>query len=501
MKLPSYKDLFGQGSQRTSRGLTLAVLASLQIFSTAYAQAPEPAKEEAPVVAATPTPKAKPKPVAKAAAKTAEAAPAKDGVGEQIKFNVEKYQLPNGLTVLLAEDHSAPLITYQTWFRVGSKNDENGYTGMAHLFEHMMFRGAKRYTGQQFDDLLQSNGGNNNAFTSFDYTGYYENLPSSKLELAIDLESDRMENLQVNAENLKAEREVVKEERRMRVENSPMGVLREALFATIYKVSPYRRPVGGTMADMNAITLEKAQEFHTIYYAPNNATVVVAGDFDPADAKRLIEKYYGHIPSKTIPETKFPAEPKQTAPRSEFITHDVQATQFAISYHTPPSGSDDSYALDLLANIMGSGTSSRLYQRLVYKEQSVAAVGAYNMTLQNAGDFQIFVTMSPKGNFTKVERGIMGELWRPRNMLVKPEELQKAKNQIMKTYVDSLKTIHGKGEALALNETLFRDYSVIFREIDRYNKVTPEQIRAVAKKYLSPEGASLVALKPKGKVK
>lgn len=420
-----------------------------------------------------------------------------DDVGALIKFSVEKYQLPNGLTVLLHEDHSTPTISYQTWFRVGSKNEQPGFTGIAHLFEHMMFKGAKRYSGEQFDLMLQANGATNNAFTTQDYTGYYENLPSSKLELVMDIESDRMENLQITEDNLKSEREVVKEERRFRVDNNPMGILREALFGTAFRVHAYRWPVIGYMADLNNITLEKANEFYRTYYAPNNATLVIAGDFDSAAAKRLVEKFYGGIKAQTIPESKIPPEPRQTSARSQYISHDVQTTQFALSYPTTKAGTDESYALDLLANMMGSGMSSRLYQRLVYKEQNVATVAAYNLTLQDSGQFQIYVTMKPGQNFATAERAIMGELWRPRNILVKPDELQKAKNQVMKSYVDSLKTIHGKAEALAMNETLFRNYDELFKDLDRYNKVTPQQIRDVAKKYLGPGQVTLVVLKPK----
>lgn len=430
-------------------------------------------------------------------ASTQAAKPAGD-IGSQIQFPVEKYKLPNGLTVVLHEDHSVPLISYQTWFRVGSKNEEPGHTGLAHLFEHMMFRGAKRYTGEQFDTILQASGATNNAFTTSDYTGYYENLPSSKLELVIDIESDRMQNLKIDADTLKAELQVVTEERRMRVDNNPTGLLREALFGTAFRVHPYKWPVIGYMKDLEPanVTAEIAQAFHKMYYAPNNATVVVAGDFDSAQAKKLIEKYYGAIPSQEITNRPRSAEPVQTAARSQFLTKPVQTTQFVLAYRTPKNGDDESYALDLLANIMGEGDSSRLHQRLVYKDESATAVNVYNQTLQEAGLFQVYVTMKPGVTYSKAERAVMGEMWRPRNLVVSDAELQKAKNQVMKQYVDGLKTVHGRAEALALNETLYGDYSMLFKDLDRYNKVTKEQIKAAAKKYLGPEKATLVVLKP-----
>lgn len=467
----------------------------------------EPAATPAVTPATAPAAKTPRRRGARSAAPAAPAAPAASpaptstekapgDIGSQIRFPVEKYKLANGLTVLLHEDHSVPLISYQTWFRVGSKNEQKGLTGMAHLFEHMMFRGAKRYTGEQFDTMLQANGAQNNAFTTNDYTGYYENLPSAKLELIMDLESDRMENLKINAENLKAEREVVKEERRMRVDNNPGGQLREALFDKAFTISPYHWPVIGYMPDLDNVTVENAQVFHRTYYAPNNATLVIAGDFDSAQVKKWVEKYYGAIKSQPIPAQEFKQEPEQKTPRSEFISQQVQATQFVLAYHTPKTGTDESYALDLLANILGYGDSSRLHQRLVYQDQVAASVGAYNQTLQLDGLFQIYINLKPGADFKKAERSALGVIWRPRKMMVSDDELQKAKNQVMKGYVDGLKTIHGRAEALALNETIYGDYEMLFKDLDRYNAITAKQVRDVALKYLAPEKMTLVVLKP-----
>jgi zinc protease len=417
-------------------------------------------------------------------------------IGSQIRFKVEKYRLANGLTVLLHEDHTAPIVSYQTWFRIGSKNEEPGLTGMAHLFEHMMFKGAKRYSGEQFDTILQANGATNNAFTTHDYTGYFENLPSSKLELVMDIESDRMENLKIDAANLKSEREVVKEERRYRVDNNPHGLLEEALFGLAFRVHPYHWPVIGYMPDLDNVTVEIAQKFHTTYYAPNNAVLAITGDFDSGETKKLIEKYYGHIKSQPIPNKVRPSEPAQISPRSQFITKAVQSVDFVLAYHAPKVGDDDNYALDLLANILGYGTSSRLYQRLVYKDQLATQAAIYNQSLQDSGLFQIFVTMKPGADFSKAQRAVYGEIWRPRNLLVSEQELQKAKNQVMKGYVDGLKTVHGKAESLEVNEILYGDYENLFKDLDRYNRVTAEQIRKVAFKYLAPEKSTIAVLKP-----
>lgn len=423
--------------------------------------------------------------------------PASSEVGASIRFPVEKFKLANGLTVLIHEDHAAPLISYQTWFRVGSKNEETGYTGMAHLFEHMMFKGAKRYSGEKLETILQANGAVNNAFTTHDYTAYYENFPSSKLELVMDIESDRMENLQVTAENLKSEREVVKEERRFRVDNNPAGMLQEALFSNTFKVHPYHWPVVGWMNDLDNITLEKAIEFYHTYYAPNNAVVVIAGDVNPAEAKALLEKYYGGIKAQQIPEKARPNEPVQSGTRSWQVEKDVQSYQFAIAYRAPKAGSEDAYVLDLLANIMGAGRSSRLYHRIVYTEQMASSVSVTNMSLQDAGIFEVSVNVKPGGNYWKTQRAVYGEMWRPRNVRISDDELKKVKYQVMKGYVDGLKTVQGRGEALALNEILFGDYERLFTDLEMYQKITAEQIKKAAGKYLLAEKSTFALLKPK----
>lgn len=416
----------------------------------------------------------------------------------KVRFAVEKYRLKNGLTVLIHEDHSSPIVSFQTWFRIGSKNEKPGLTGMAHLFEHMMFKGAKRYTDEQFDTILQANGATNNAFTTQDYTAYHENLPSAKLELVMDIESDRMQNLRIDAENLKSEREVVKEERRMRVDNSPVGILFEAMYDAAFTKHPYHWPVIGYMKDLDNVTVEIAQEFHHKYYAPNNAVVVVAGDVDPQHVRQLVEKYYSLIPAQTIPNEPRIPEPPQKTVRQVFIERDVQNTQFILAYHTPKGGEAETYALDLLANILGNGTSSRLYQRLVYRDQTAAGVSVFNSSLQDSGLFQVLVSLKPNQSFDQVYRSVIGELWRPRNLTISDAELKKAKNQVMKSYVDGLKTVHGKAEALAANEILYGDYEMLFKDLERYNAVTKDMIRNVAKKYLAPtEGTVVVMRAPK----
>lgn len=442
-----------------------------------------------------------------AGAKDAAKESPKDGKTDTlgIQFPVEKEVLPNGLTVLYHVDRSVPLVSYHTWFKVGSKDEKQGLTGIAHLFEHMMFKGSKKYSGDQFDLILQSNGATNNAFTTQDYTGYHIDAPSSKLELLMDIESDRMATLKIDKAALDSEREVVKEEKRFRVDDNPMGLLWQGIYATSFRLHPYRNPVIGTMEDLGNVTPEIAQNFHRTFYSPTNAVVVIAGDYDLAEAKALVRKYYGSIPRQDVPRPALTPEPNQTTPRSTFIKRDVKGWTFAISYNAPAAGSEESFALDLLSAIMGRGPSSRLYKRIVYKEQWATSASAQNNTMQDSGLFQVFVTMKPAATeaeaqkqFSAAQRSIYGEMWRPRNIPVSALELERARNQMIMAQVDGLKTLHGKAEALATNEILFGDYKRVFTDIDQYLKVTPAQIQKAAKKYLAPERSNLVVVRPKG---
>ncbi len=436
---------------------------------------------------------------------TVQAAPESETGTLGIKFDVEKEILPNGLTVLYHSDRTIPLVSYHTWFKVGSKDEKQGLTGIAHLFEHMMFKGSKKYSGDQFDLILQSNGATNNAFTTQDYTGYHIDAPSSKLELLMDIESDRMATLKIDKAALDSEREVVKEEKRFRIDDNPMGLLWQAIYGTAFRMHPYKNAVIGTMEDLGNVSPEIAQDFHRLFYSPSNAVIVIAGDFDLAETKKMIRKYYAAIPRQPVTRTVHAPEPHQSTPRSNFIKRDVKGWTFAINYTVPASGTEDSYALDLLSVIMGNGPSSRLYKRIVYKEQRATSASTSNNTLQDGGLFQIFVTMKPETTdaraqkqFLSTQRSIYGEMWRPRHLPVSAAELERARNQIVVSQVESLKTLHGKAEALATNEILFGDYTRVFTDVDKYMKITPAQIQKVARKYLSPERSNLVVVRPKG---
>lgn len=417
----------------------------------------------------------------------------------QIKFPVEKFKLKNGLTVLLHEDHNVPMVSYHTWYRVGSRDELAGATGAAHMLEHMMFKGAKKYSGKQFDHILHANGIMNNAFTSWDYTGFYENLPSSKVELMMDMEVDRMRFLNLSPDDLKSELQVVGEERRWRVDNNPMGLLRENLFLMAFNQSPYHWPVIGYMSDIQAYTVEKLKYFYDKFYVPNNAVLVLAGDFDSQKIKPLIEKYYGELKPADLPERKYARDPLPTKPTRKIVESEVESTTLMFAYPGVEAGHPDSYALDLLTNILGLGDSSRLFKKLVYDDQLATSASSHNLTNAEPGLILASVSLRPGSNEKQAEDILRQEIKKMTQLSVSEKELEKAKNQFMKDYVDNLTTIDGKAQSLAVNEILFGSYDKLFTDLDKYKQVTVKDINTVAKKYLIPQREYLAILRPKQK--
>lgn len=413
-------------------------------------------------------------------------------ISNKIQFPVEKYVLDNGMTVLLSEDHSSPVVSLQQWYRVGSNNEKPGMTGIAHFFEHLMFKGTSKYPPGEFDRIIQANGGSNNAFTTRDYTGYYVNIPSGKLDLLLDIESDRMVNLLFNPKAIQSEREVVKEERRLRTENSVAGSMNEAMFSSVFKVNNYRWPVIGYMKDLNETGIDKLKQFYKTYYSPNNSVLVIVGDFQTTRVKKWIEKDYGHLKSQDIPPLKPPVEPVQKAMRTVTLKKEVQSPSVAIGYQAVSAGTKEQYAMDLLAAILGSGASSRLYKELLYKKQEVLSIDASSFTPKYPGIFEISATLKPGVKISRVVNDIEKQVEKMRTHLVSDKELEKVKNQVLMSFVDSLKTIFGKAQALALNEILFHDYRDLFADLNKYQSVTREDIREIARKYLGPNQRSIV---------
>lgn len=420
-----------------------------------------------------------------------------EALEKAIQFPVEKYTLANGLTVLLHPDKSIPAVSVQTWFRVGSKDERPGRTGLAHFFEHMMFKGTKKYGKDTWGKFLNSKGADMNAFTSTDYTGYYINAPAEHLELLLDIEADRMRNLLLDQKEVTSEREVVKEERRMRYEDQIEGGIRERMASLMYEKLPYRWLPIGSMVDLNAASMDDLHAFYKQFYSPNNAVLVVAGSFDVAAARKLVTKYYDSLPKENIVRPEITQESEQKAPRNAKITREAQAPTVAIGYKLPDLKHPDHYALDLLAILLGQGNSSRLYKDLVYKREIAVNSYAASYGMNLSGEFLVYANLKPKGNPDAAVRAIDDQLRVLRHNPPSQKELDKARNLLMKDYVDGLKRVSGRARMLALYEIVHGDYSRIFKDLKKYQEVEPKDITRVAMAYLRPSQRNIITVLPK----
>lgn len=414
-----------------------------------------------------------------------------------IQFPVEKYTLKNGLTVLLHPDATIPAVSVQQWFRVGSKDEKVGRTGLAHFFEHMMFKGTKKFGIETWSTFLNSKGAEMNAFTSFDYTGYYINAPSDNVELLLQIESDRMRNLSLNPKDVMSEREVVKEERRMRYEDNIEGGIREKIQDLMYKNLPYRWLPIGSMADLNAASQDDLHSFYKTFYSPNNAVLVVAGSFQADQVKKWIEKYYGKINKEEIVRPTYPPEVAQKVETRATIEREAQAPSVAIGYRLPDQNSRDHFALDLLSIVLGQGQSSRLHKELVYKGQIALGTSSYSSAQSLAGTFMIAASLRPKADVDKALSLIEGQVKNLRSGLLSQKELDKARNMFMKDYVDGLKKVSSRARQIANYEIVYGDYGRIFTDLKSYQAVTREDIRRVAQTYLQPQQRNIVIVRPK----
>lgn len=417
----------------------------------------------------------------------------------QLRANlkIEKYQLENGLTLVMHVDDRVPMVSYHQWFHVGSSNEKKGRTGLAHFFEHLMFKGSKNYSSEKYENFINSNGGYNNAFTTRDYTGYYTLIPSDRLHDIIKIEADRMSNLIFDEKEIQSEREVVKEERRYRYDNDPDGTLYLRTNETVFQTGPYSWPVIGYMKDLNAAKLSELQDFYKTFYAPNNATVVIVGAFDPKEAKKWVEQTYGSIPRQKIPELKDKRVPEQKSPRVVTEKMDVQAPKINLAYKTANNFEDDTYPLQTLASLLAGGPSSRLYKSLVREKQLVTQVSADQDSDELEGVFTISVDLRPKKSRGAVLSEINRQIHLLQTKLVDASELEKVKNEVLLNYTRLLKSTAGKARVLAYSEITYKDPTKFFEDLDKYSKVSAEDIRRVAKKYLNKNQRSIISILPK----
>jgi zinc protease len=419
-----------------------------------------------------------------------------------ISIPVERYTLPNGLTVLLSPNQATPTISVDVWYHVGSKNEQPGRTGFAHLFEHVMFTGSGNVPYGLHDRLTEGVGGNNNGSTTEDRTNYYENIPSNYLESTLWLEADRMGFLLDKLDSAKfvAQRDIVQNERRQGVDNRPYGRDFEIMTIALYpENNPYHWPVVGYMTDLQAAGLEDVKRFFRLYYAPSNATIAIVGDFDPVNAKALVQKYFGDLPKGATITRPAITPPTITSERRLVYEDRVQIPRLYMMWPTPGMKHDDTYALNVLAQIMTGSRTARLTKALVYDKQSAASVGMFSAPSEQAGRFLLQIVPRPNNTLDQIEATTDSVIARFKQEGPTADELARALAGIEFQFVNGLQSNLGKAEIL-INGSVFFDNPAQYRT--RYTKmkaVTAADVKRVANTYLGP-GRIVLSMVPEGKV-
>jgi len=422
----------------------------------------------------------------------------------RIDLPYERFVLPNGLQVLVHEDHSVPIVAVNIWYRVGSKDEKPGRTGFAHLFEHLMFEGSANAPEGVFDELLESAGGVNNGSTTPDRTNYWETVPSNALELALWLEADRMGWLldAMTQEKLDAQRDVVKNERRQSYENRPYGLAFETLLAALYPPShPYHWPTIGSMADLDAASLEDVRDFFRTYYAPNNASLAIAGAVSTDSVRVLVERYFGDIPrGPAVPAVDAPPAALEAA-KYPVLEDRVQLPRLYMAWHTPPRFAPGDAEMDVAASVLADGKTSRLYRKLVYDLQIAQDVGAFQNSALLGSDFFIVVTARPGVSLERLENEVRTELAALAREL-RPEELTRARNKIETSFVEALERVGGfGGKADQLNTYAFYagDPGFVVEDLQRYRSLTEDAVEAAVQRYLVAAPGVVLSVVPEGR--
>ena len=413
-----------------------------------------------------------------------------------LKDQVFETLLSNGLKVILLENPKAPLVTFQVWYRVGSRNEAWEKTGLSHMLEHMMFKGTEQIGPEEFSRIIQENGGNNNAFTSRDYTAYYETLSSDRIQVAMDLESDRMQKLLLKEEDFRTERMVVMEERRLRTEDNPISSLHEQLEAVAFQVQPYHWPIIGWMEDLGRLTLEDLKAYYRTYYNPVNAFLVVVGDFKKEELLPKIEKSFGSIPRGAKPEQQKALDPPQIGERRVSVKKEAQLPYLAMGYRVPNLQEPDGYVLEVIATLLSEGKSSRLHLSLVREKRLAFSADAdYSLLSKDPSLFYLAANPLPGKEVAEVEKALDQEVERLQKEQVGEKELEKTKNQLEASFIFAQDSLFYQAMLLARYEN-----ALGWKSLDDYlpsiRRVSPEDIQRVSKRYLVPENRTVGVLIP-----
>jgi predicted Zn-dependent peptidase len=416
----------------------------------------------------------------------------------QVKFTDHK--LKNGLRVFLVEDHSAPVISLAVNYDVGSRNEKQGRTGFAHLFEHMMFQGSENVGKSEHFILVDTNGGEMNGTTDEERTLYYETLPANQLELALFLEADRMRSLDISKENLDNQRQAVQEERRLRLDNQPYGIFFEKLNETSFDNFAYKHSSIGSMEDLNAASIEDVREFFKMYYAPNNAALALVGDFNSGQALALIKKHFEAIPAQPKPPVVDATEPAQTAERRLKVEDPLaQVPVLIMAYKGIRGNTPDAYAMDVLSTILGSGESSRLYQKLVKEKQLLIQTQTFLQTRRGPGGLGLLAVITPGKKQEEVEAALNEEIARLQNEPVADWEIEKAKQFAKRGAINGRQSSLGLATNLVEAAIAWNDPNLVNTRLAKIAAVTKADVQRVAKQYLKPEWRTIGIAVPKPK--
>ena len=419
--------------------------------------------------------------------------------------DTHEYQLNNGLKLIVREDHRAPTVAHMVWYRAGSMDEVNGKTGVAHVLEHMMFKGTYKVKAGEFSRLVAAVGGRENAFTSRDYTAYFQQVEKSKLEDVIKLEADRMSNLNFDDAEFLKEIQVIMEERRLRTEDNPSSLLNESLMATAYMSSPYRHPVIGWMNDLQNMKAADARDWYRSWYAPNNATVVIAGDVDSKKVLSLVEKYYGAASAHELPVRKPQIEPPQKGIKQVQVKAPADSAQLLMAWKAPrlePDKLDDPepYALELLTAVLDGYDNARLNRTLVKQEKVVNDVGVgYDMISRGPELFLISTTMAKGKTVAQAQASIRKVLDELKQKGILESELKRIKVRILSEQIYKRDSIFGQAMEIGSTEMAGFSWKGIDYMLEKMQTITPEQVQAVAKKYLVEEGLTIALLDPQAR--
>ncbi|HEY2990092.1 MAG TPA: pitrilysin family protein [Candidatus Binatia bacterium] len=409
---------------------------------------------------------------------------------------VQEVVLDNGLKVLLLEDHKSAAVTFQVWYRVGSRNELDGKSGLSHFLEHMMFKGTDKVGPEEYARIIAKNGGNSNAFTTTDYTTYFATMSRDKIGIEIELEADRMVNARLDGDTFEAEKMVVMEERRLRTDDNPGTALGEMVSAVAFMIHPYRRPVIGWMPDILNLTREDLRRHYKTYYIPNNAYVVVVGDFATEEILAKIKQEFGKIPRGAEPPKVTLEELPQKGERRAALKKEAELPMLTMYYHVPNIKSADAYALDVLSVVLASGRSSRLYRDLVYQKQLVTSVDAdYDGLSVDPSVFLINAQVMPDKDPAEIEREINALVTQVQAETVSDRELEKAKNQVEASFVFGQDSIFGHAMRIGQYESVVK-WQLIDSYLSGIRSVTAADVQRVAKKYLDPDQRTVGRLIP-----